>query len=98
MKILGFTEEINNCDCCGKSELKGTVAINFDGDIKYFGRTCATKQGALKNEIEKAVKSNESVIKFVNAFILRNKISNDRQAEILQFAKNNKGQSLNIFI
>lgn len=40
---LGFTEEITSCDCCGKTDLKGTYAIeNLEtGDIMYFGCVCA---------------------------------------------------------
>lgn len=49
-KILAFTEEINNCDCCGKSELKGTWAVELEGNIFYFGSTCVHKHGITVKE------------------------------------------------
>lgn len=42
-KILGITDERNTCECCGKQRLKRTVAIDFDGDVRYYGTTCAAK-------------------------------------------------------
>lgn len=43
-KILGITDERCECECCGKTNLKCTVALeNTDGDITYFGRDCAAK-------------------------------------------------------
>jgi hypothetical protein len=41
-KLLGITEEFSTCDCCGKKNLKCTVALeNEEGDIVYYGRDCA---------------------------------------------------------
>jgi hypothetical protein len=44
-KILGFTENTTSCDCCGKSELKGTWAVEVEGNIFYLGSTCVHKKG-----------------------------------------------------
>lgn len=42
--ILGYEEAVNTCDCCGKSELKGTFAVQReDGAILYFGSVCVTR-------------------------------------------------------
>ncbi|MGC0155724.1 hypothetical protein ACPRNU_24960 [Chromobacterium vaccinii] len=42
--ILGYEEAVNSCDCCGKSELKGTFAVQREnGDILYFGSVCVTR-------------------------------------------------------
>jgi len=48
---LGTSDEVTTCDCCGKSELKSTVAISDDdaGETVYFGSTCAAK--ALKVQL-----------------------------------------------
>ena len=48
---LGTSDEVTTCDCCGKSELKSTVAISDDeqGETLYFGSTCAAK--ALKVQL-----------------------------------------------
>lgn len=42
-KILGICDDVNACDCCGKSDLQKTVAIENceTGAIGYFGTTCA---------------------------------------------------------
>ena len=40
-KIIGFTDKVNECDCCGKTELKGTYCISIDGNEFYYGSTCA---------------------------------------------------------
>ncbi len=43
--FLGTTDEVTACDCCGKSDLKMTVAIMDDerGESLYFGTTCAAR-------------------------------------------------------
>ena len=40
-KILGTTDEITTCECCGKRGLKMTVILDRDGEIVHFGRDCA---------------------------------------------------------
>lgn len=40
-KVLGFTDSHNECDRCGKTELKGTYVIEtFEGEILHLGSTC----------------------------------------------------------
>lgn len=40
----GITDEITTCDCCGKTSLKDTVALeNEAGDVLYFGSHCAAR-------------------------------------------------------
>lgn len=43
--MLGITDEITDCGCCGKSGLKRTVAISLDGESApvYFGSDCASR-------------------------------------------------------
>lgn len=44
VKFLGTTDEVDTCDCCGKKNLKSTVALSIDeGDAVYFGVTCAAR-------------------------------------------------------
>lgn len=50
IRILGTTDERTECECCGKTNLKCTVAIealdadgNGTGSISYFGRDCASR-------------------------------------------------------
>lgn len=44
MKVLGYTDEITACDCCGKSNLRGTFAIATDaGDTLHYGSVCVNR-------------------------------------------------------
>lgn len=41
-KILGYTQDVNECDCCGRKDLKGTVCMeDSEGGVCYFGVVCA---------------------------------------------------------
>ena len=44
-KNLGITDEVTDCSCCGKQNLKCTVAFEIEetGEIVYYGRTCASR-------------------------------------------------------
>ena len=43
-KTLAIVDDVNTCDCCGKTGLKSTVVMQGDdGEIKYFGSVCATR-------------------------------------------------------
>lgn len=66
IKLLGFTTDVNACDCCGKENLKGTVKIETDFGIVYYGTTCASKANkfdsleaskAMKKDVRKAAQS-----------------------------------------
>lgn len=44
MKVLGYTDEVTTCDCCGKRNLKGSFAIETDGgETIYYGSVCVNK-------------------------------------------------------
>lgn len=63
-KILGFTEEITTCECCGKQNLKGTYAIEIDGmNPVYFGSSCAFKKHVLTKEQTKVADKAYSSLK-----------------------------------
>ena len=43
-RTLAIVDDVNTCDCCGKSNLKSTVAMERDdGEVLHFGSTCATR-------------------------------------------------------
>ena len=43
-RALGTTDAVTSCDCCGKSGLKLTVAIELDtGEVVHYGTTCASR-------------------------------------------------------
>lgn len=60
-RILGIADDINACDCCGKQNLKKTVAIENceTGEIGHFGTSCAMQPskcfGLEKSDIAKAM-------------------------------------------
>lgn len=40
--ILGTTDAVSSCDCCGRQKLKRTVAIQLaDGTVAHYGTSCA---------------------------------------------------------
>jgi hypothetical protein len=42
MKILGISDEVTTCDCCGKKGLLRTIALEtVDGDVVFYGCNCA---------------------------------------------------------
>jgi hypothetical protein len=41
-KILGVTDAVSTCDCCGKKNLKKAIELeNPEGDIVFYGTDCA---------------------------------------------------------
>jgi hypothetical protein len=55
-KTLAIVDDVNTCDCCGKTNLKLTVAMERDdGEVLHFGSVCATRHSgrdiaAIKSE------------------------------------------------
>jgi len=42
--FLGYTDEITVCGCCGKTNLKGTYAIEIEGlGLVFYGSSCVQK-------------------------------------------------------
>jgi len=41
--ILGTCDNVTDCDCCGRSNLKRTVALDDGHGVTYFGTACASK-------------------------------------------------------
>ena len=57
-----ITDEVTTCDCCGKTDLKATVAmLNSDSSgLFYFGRTCAARNsGKASKQITKELKQQQ---------------------------------------
>lgn len=49
--VLGFSEDFTVCDRCGKTELKGTWAIeNENGDLYRLGSSCIHKRFEMDSE------------------------------------------------
>ena len=78
VRILGTTDERTECECCGKTNLKCTVAIEYlDGDgngtgsITYFGRDCASRAmyGNNKSGNVKAVERIAKAIEYAKKWL-----------------------------
>lgn len=47
-QVLGTTDEVTTCDCCGREDLKGTIVLKYmteedAGKVVYFGSTCGAR-------------------------------------------------------
>lgn len=43
-RALGTCDHVNTCQCCGKADLKRTIAIEHEsGGISYYGVNCAAR-------------------------------------------------------
>lgn len=44
MRYLGTDDSVTVCDCCGRKDLKSTVAIETDaGEVVHYGAVCASR-------------------------------------------------------
>jgi len=57
MKALYLDDSVTSCDCCGRTDLKATVAMQLNcGGILYYGRTCAARNsGKDQRQIKKEI-------------------------------------------
>lgn len=56
-EILGIDDSVNTCDCCGKTGLKFTVAVDVAGQILHYGSVCVTRHtGKLAKVVRKEAK------------------------------------------
>lgn len=63
-KILGTDDAVNTCDCCGKTNLKFTFAVEVDGEVLHYGSTCVTKwTGKTSAQANKEVADREAAEK-----------------------------------
>ena len=62
VKYLGIDTDCHVCDCCGKGNLKKTVALDFDGEVQYYGTVCAGKALGYKTKTPAEVKAAVSAV------------------------------------
>lgn len=58
-KFLGISDERLTCECCGRENLKRTVAVLFQDsqEVLYFGTSCAARALSLTSkEVERSAK------------------------------------------
>lgn len=65
-RIIGYTDSIQECECCGKTNLKGTFCLEIDGEEFYYGSTCAFKSHGI---------SEDEQTNAINKFKLTNKLN-----------------------
>lgn len=61
-RVLGITDDNDTCDCCGRTGLNATVAIQFDDEpeTQFYGRTCAARYARVKvSVIDRGVRQAE---------------------------------------
>lgn len=96
LTIIGFTDSINECDCCGKTGLKGTyVMTNEDGVELYYGTTCGARSASVSVvELKEKVKSInlESEIEL----LVKDATYQYLQDKVLKFVSK-KGYDLDVF-
>jgi hypothetical protein len=64
-KVLGTTTDVTDCELCGRTDLKGTIALlpldadgNAEGETVYFGSDCGSKAaGWTQREIRRQARS-----------------------------------------
>lgn len=58
-RAIGLDESVTVCDCCGRSDLKFTVAIELEGgEIAHYGQVCAGRNtGRTKSQINNDIKA-----------------------------------------
>ena len=90
IQILGFTEEQSTCDRCGRSELKGTYAIDVNGAILYLGSSCIAHRFEMtKSEVTKFITSEKKRIdKEKRAKILKIQLERIKATEGLNMLNN----------
>jgi hypothetical protein len=55
VKYLGNTDDVTTCECCGRADLKSTVALSFnDGEPVFFGVVCAARALATTSQTVRA--------------------------------------------
>ena len=97
-KILGFNADVCECDVCGKSELKGTYAIEDleTGEIFRAGSTCGAKMAGWTTKVfTKKVKEVELAQKEAKEIALRSSVEYFEYQKAIDFL-NKESEEFNI--
>ena len=69
-KVIGFTDSVHECDCCGKQDLKGTFCVELGGEELYFGSVCAMKKhGVEERELKVAKRKSKGLEVYTVAIV-----------------------------
>lgn len=97
-KILGFNADVCECDVCGKSELKGTYAMEDleTGEIFRAGSTCGAKMAGWTTKVfTKKVKEVELAQKEAKEIALRSSVEYFEYQKAIDFL-NKESEEFNI--
>ncbi len=67
IKFLGISDEHTTCMACGKTNLKRTIVLDFDGDVRHYGSDCAAN--ALGSRSRKVIDSRVEVLEYVQQWL-----------------------------
>ena len=58
LQVLGVTDQVHECDRCGRNDLEKTVVILADGETYFLGSSCAAHkfEFASKSKVDSFVK------------------------------------------
>jgi hypothetical protein len=78
--------EVNVCDCCGKPNLSGTVALETEGgEVLHYGTTCAGRAlrvpGKLVRDRANEMRKAAPVVALVKALVAAGKSVDEVKAE-----------------
>lgn len=90
-RIVEFCEEITSCDCCGKSDLKGTYLVLLNDSPNYYGSVCAFKiqgvtyeeQKEVKKEYKKRLKASEK-LEIMEKELVKTKYNLDKMYKFIE--------------
>jgi hypothetical protein len=89
-KVLGTTDEVTECEHCGRVDLKGTIRLGIldeDGnveDVTYFGAVCGARAaGWTTKDIRKAANKADREAAEAEREAHRAKLEADYQASVL---------------
>ena len=86
MKFLGNTDEVTACDCCGRSDLKSTVALETEaGEVVHYGVVCAARALKMPAKEVKAAAKRADDARFEVEQAARRAAAEARAAEWLAF-------------
>jgi hypothetical protein len=89
-RVLGTTDDVTECEHCGRTELKGTIRLGIldaDGnveDVTYFGAVCGAKAaGWTTKDIRKAATAADRAAAEAERAERTAKLEADYQASLL---------------
>lgn len=82
VKTLGTDDSVNVCDCCGKNNLKETIAFETEcGEVVHYGVVCASRAIGKPAKVVRAEVKSADNAKFEAELEAKRAAANDRFAK-----------------